>query len=220
MSETHPKRKQALIQNPHNPPTYTAASPSRVPLLIMPQPALLPPVALALALLSALAGCNTHSGSPDAAPRDDALADTNSLEPSSVRIDRIVLSSGLIIEDIESGAGEICLPDSWIRVRYTCRLPDATQVDSSGDQTLVLSLPRMIRGWQDGLPGMRVGGKRRLTVPPDLGYGSRPLRNARGIVVIPADSTLEYTIDLLGIVQPPLSTDDAPSTTSSPTPQN
>jgi FKBP-type peptidyl-prolyl cis-trans isomerase len=61
----------------------------------------------------------------------------------------------------------------------------------------------MIRGWQDGLPGMRVGGKRRLTVPPDLGYGSRPLKNAQGVVVIPPDSTLEYDIDLLGIVPSP-----------------
>ena len=119
-----------------------------------------------------------------------------------MKIDQITLGSGLVIEDLVVGSGDLCLPDSRVRVRYTCRLPTGELVDSSGDSSVALHLPRMIRGWQEGLPGMRVGGKRRLTVPPNLGYGSRSVRDAAGNEAIPPNSTLIYEINLLGLTEP------------------
>jgi FKBP-type peptidyl-prolyl cis-trans isomerase len=134
----------------------------------------------------------------------DAAASTGQSDPQPsrpVKIDQITLGSGLVIEDLIVGAGDMCLPDSHVRVRYTCRVPTGEIVDSSGDGSVELHLPRMIRGWQEGLPGMRVGGKRRLTIPPHLGYGSRSVRDAEGNEAIPPDSTLVYEINLLGLVE-------------------
>lgn len=152
--------------------------------------------------VGALAGCRgaDGGGGGQATP---APGDAGASVERTVKIDSVTLGSGLVIEELAPGAGEMCLPNSWMRVRYVCRLPDGTQVDSSGSETLVLHLPRMIRGWQDGLPGMRVGGKRRLTVPAALGYGSRPMKDGQGNVVIPADSDLVYEVDLFGIEPPP-----------------
>lgn len=159
-------------------------------------------------LVAGLVSCNHahHASDPDPsegqALRAPVPADAASELGRSVKIEKITLASGLVIEDLVSGSGDLCLPDARVLVRYTCRLENGVLADSSGDEAVELDLPRMIRGWQEGLPGMRVGGKRRLTVPAELGYRSRSVKDADGTEIIPPNSTLIYDIDLFALVPP------------------
>lgn len=111
----------------------------------------------------------------------------------------------LISEDLRVGSGVDAVRGSMVAVHYTGWLQDrgapaqkGQQFDSSrGRRVFVFRLGagRVIRGWDLGVLGMKVGGLRRLTVPPELGYGSR----AVGGGLIPAHSTLIFEIELLGV---------------------
>jgi FKBP-type peptidyl-prolyl cis-trans isomerase len=106
------------------------------------------------------------------------------------------MSGELIIEDIIVGQGAEAVKYSIITVNYTGWLEDGTKFDSSlnpGREPLrfTLGAGQMIQGFDQGIPGMKVGGKRKLTIPPNLGYGSQD----KGI--IPPNSTLIFEIDLL-----------------------
>jgi FKBP-type peptidyl-prolyl cis-trans isomerase FkpA len=106
--------------------------------------------------------------------------------------DVITTDSGLQYIDIEVGAGDQPLPSSTVTVDYTGWLTDGTQFDSNdGTQ---FSLGGVIAGWTEGVGSMRVGGQRRLLIPPDLAYGEagRP-------PTIPANATLVFDITLLDI---------------------
>jgi FKBP-type peptidyl-prolyl cis-trans isomerase FkpA len=106
--------------------------------------------------------------------------------------------SGLVIEDLVVGDGDAASAGQRVSVHYTGWLTDGKKFDSSKDrgQPFMFSLGRgeVIRGWDEGVTGMKVGGKRKLTIPPDLGYGSR---GAGG--VIPANATLLFEVELLGL---------------------
>jgi FKBP-type peptidyl-prolyl cis-trans isomerase FkpA len=102
------------------------------------------------------------------------------------------------IDDLVQGKGPEVHPGDTVSVHYTGTLLDGTKFDSShdhpGNQPLTTQIPgRLIQGWNKGIPGMRVGGKRRLTIPPALGYGDRAQPK------IPANSTLVFEIDLVEI---------------------
>ena len=106
------------------------------------------------------------------------------------------MSGELIIEDIIVGQGAEAVKYSIITVNYTGWLEDGTKFDSSlnpGREPLrfTLGAGQMIQGFDQGIPGMKVGGKRKLTIPPNLGYGSQD----KGI--IPPNSTLIFELDLL-----------------------
>ena len=108
------------------------------------------------------------------------------------------MSNGLVIEDIKIGDGQEVEKFNIVTVNYTGLLEDGTKFDSSlnpGRTTfrVTVGAGQVIKGWDEGLMGMKVGGKRKLTIPPELGYGSRD--NGP----IPANSTLIFEIDLLGI---------------------
>jgi FKBP-type peptidyl-prolyl cis-trans isomerase FkpA len=108
-------------------------------------------------------------------------------------------SSGLIIEDLQIGNGqEATGPGQFVTVHYTGRLEDGTEFDSSRRHGEAFAFPLgvdyVIRGWDEGVVGMRVGGKRRLTVPPQLAYGEK---GAGGM--IPPNATLVFEIELLDI---------------------
>ena len=108
------------------------------------------------------------------------------------------MNSELIIEDIIVGQGAEAVKHSIITVNYTGWLEDGTKFDSSLNPgrtpfRFTVGAGQVIKGWDEGLMGMKVGGKRKLTIPPELGYGSRD--NGP----IPANSTLIFEIDLLGI---------------------
>ena len=103
--------------------------------------------------------------------------------------------SGLKYEDVKIGDGTLCKGRGQTAiVHYTGWLEDGTKFDSSKDRDDPFSFPvdcgYVIRGWDEGVVGMQVGGKRRLVIPPDLGYGDR----ANG--PIPANSTLVFEVEL------------------------
>lgn len=108
------------------------------------------------------------------------------------------MSNGLQIEDIKIGEGSEVKKFDIVTVNYTGTLEDGTKFDSSLNPgrtpfRFTVGAGQVIKGWDEGLIGMKVGGKRKLTIPPELGYGSRD--NGP----IPANSTLIFDIDLLGI---------------------
>jgi FKBP-type peptidyl-prolyl cis-trans isomerase len=106
--------------------------------------------------------------------------------------------SGLVIEDLVVGTGGLAGAGQQVSVHYTGWLMNGTKFDSSKDRgrAFQFSLGRgeVIRGWDEGVAGMKVGGKRKLTIPPDLGYGSR---GAGG--VIPPNATLLFEVELLAV---------------------
>ncbi len=102
------------------------------------------------------------------------------------------------IEDIQVGTGAAAVPGTTITVNYTGTLTDGTVFDSSYQRnqpfTLQLGAGQVIPGWEQGLEGMKVGGKRKLTIPPSLGYGAQGAGN-----VIPPNATLIFEIELLDV---------------------
>jgi FKBP-type peptidyl-prolyl cis-trans isomerase FkpA len=110
----------------------------------------------------------------------------------------IKTASGLVIEDLVVGSGATAAAGQRVSVHYTGWLQDGNKFDSSKDrgQAFMFSLGRgeVIRGWDEGVSGMKVGGRRKLTIPPDLGYGTR---GAGG--VIPPNATLLFEVELLAV---------------------
>jgi len=104
----------------------------------------------------------------------------------------------LQITDIEKGSGETADVGETVVVHYTGWLMDGTKFDSSLDRgtpfSFTLGERRVIPGWEQGVEGMQVGGKRELIIPPELGYGAR---GAGG--VIPPNATLKFEIELLEV---------------------
>lgn len=108
------------------------------------------------------------------------------------------MSSELIIEDIVVGEGAEAVAGQHVSVHYTGWLTDGRKFDSSKDRNDPFDFPlgagHVIRGWDEGVQGMKVGGTRKLTIPPALGYGAR---GAGG--VIPPNATLVFEVELLGV---------------------
>lgn len=108
-------------------------------------------------------------------------------------------STDLVIEDLVVGEGPAAKAGDTITVHYTGYLTDGTQFDSSLDggqpYTLVLGVGSVIQGWDEGLVGMQVGGKRKLTIPPAMAYGE----TGAGGGIIPPNATLIFEVELLEI---------------------
>jgi FKBP-type peptidyl-prolyl cis-trans isomerase len=104
----------------------------------------------------------------------------------------------LQVEDLEVGTGARANPGRTVQVHYTGWLTDGTKFDSSHDRgepfRFDLGRSQVIKGWDRGVQGMHEGGKRRLTIPPELGYGRR---GAGG--VIPPNATLVFEVELLSV---------------------
>ncbi|TPV96765.1 MAG: FKBP-type peptidyl-prolyl cis-trans isomerase [Myxococcales bacterium FL481] len=109
--------------------------------------------------------------------------------------------SGLVVEDFAVGEGPSAKAGDEIAVHYTGYLLSGDTFDSSLSRgrpfTLKLGKGRVIKGWEQGLVGMKAGGRRRLTIPAKLGYGSRAAGK------IPPNSTLAFTVELVRIEPPP-----------------
>ena len=106
--------------------------------------------------------------------------------------------SGLKYEEIKEGTGEVATAGKNVSVHYTGWLTNGTKFDSSKDRGQPFDFPlgggRVIKGWDEGVKGMKVGGVRKLTIPPELGYGAR---GAGG--VIPPNATLVFEVELLKV---------------------
>ncbi len=114
--------------------------------------------------------------------------------PPPVSGEPTITDSGLQIIDIEVGTGDAAQASATVTVHYTGWLTDNTKFDSSLDrgQPISFSLEGVIQGWQEGIPGMQVGGKRRLIIPPELGYGE-----AGSSPFIPPNAELIFDVELL-----------------------
>ena len=106
--------------------------------------------------------------------------------------------SALQIEEMEVGTGAEAVAGKAVTVHYTGWLTDGTLFDSSHSRNepfeFALGRGQVIRGWDEGVAGMKVGGKRKLTIPPEMGYGAR---GAGG--VIPPNATLVFEVELLAV---------------------
>lgn len=105
----------------------------------------------------------------------------------------VTTDSGLQYEEIECGEGDAADRGDTVTVKYRGTLEDGTEFDS-GTYPFQIGTGSVIAGWEEGIQGMKVGGKRKLIIPPELAYGSqgRP-------PVIPPDSTLIFEVELLEI---------------------
>ncbi|MBI2428854.1 MAG: FKBP-type peptidyl-prolyl cis-trans isomerase [Ignavibacteriales bacterium] len=109
-----------------------------------------------------------------------------------------VTKSGVKVEVIQEGNGATPNQGQIVTVHYTGWLTDSTKFDSSVDRgqpfTYQFGVGQVIQGWDDGVATLKVGGKSRFTIPPELGYGRQ---GAGGI--IPPNATLIFEVELLGI---------------------
>ena len=104
----------------------------------------------------------------------------------------------LKIKDLEVGSGKEATDGKHVSVHYTGKFTDGKKFDSSLDRnqpfTFILGASQVIKGWDEGVKGMKVGGKRHLLIPPHMAYGER---GAGG--VIPPNSTLSFTVELIDV---------------------
>jgi FKBP-type peptidyl-prolyl cis-trans isomerase len=143
---------------------------------------------------------STGSPAPGAAPAGTEnaatrpAANTNAAQPTGAR----KMENGLQIEDLVVGTGEEAKAGQRVTVHYRGTLTDGKEFDASYNRnqpfTFSLGAGEVIKGWDQGVAGMKVGGKRRLTIPSELGYGTR---GAGG--VIPPNATLMFDVELLKV---------------------
>jgi FKBP-type peptidyl-prolyl cis-trans isomerase len=118
--------------------------------------------------------------------------------PTKVTGDGTKTADGLQYWDIKVGAGPTAEKGQTVKVHYTGWLTNGQKFDSSVDRgqpfVFHLGAGQVIKGWDEGVAGMKVGGKRQLRIPPELGYGAR---GAGG--VIPPNATLIFDVELLGV---------------------
>ena len=119
-------------------------------------------------------------------------------KPAPAAPKEVTMPSGLRYVDLEPGEGAEAKPGNVVAVHYTGWLEDGTKFDSSRDRNVPflfkLGSGQVIKGWDEGVAGMKVGGKRTLVIPPAMGYGAR---GAGG--VIPPNATLLFDVELLEV---------------------
>ena len=161
---------------------------------------------VSLLALVLVAGCDVRERGRAERPADDGTAPQESTVPAdfaeALGIDLAAMQqtpSGLYVQDLEEGRGLAARAGHVVVVHYTGWLPNGEQFDSTRDggeaRSFQLGARRdVINGWEEGVAGMRIGGKRRLVVPPHLGYGARGVPGA-----IPPNATLVYEFELIDI---------------------
>jgi FKBP-type peptidyl-prolyl cis-trans isomerase FkpA len=160
-------------------------------------------VVLLTALAVALAGCGTKANdtsdttSSEQSTTQEQPAEQTTPPPTQTTTPTADVTE-LKIEDLVVGTGAAAKVGDTVTVNYTGWLTDGTQFDSSVGRapfSFTIGQRRVIQGWEQGVPGMKVGGKRKLTIPPDLGYGAQ----GAGGGAIPPNATLVFEVELLKI---------------------
>jgi FKBP-type peptidyl-prolyl cis-trans isomerase len=158
-------------------------------------------VLVAALAVFALAACSSESdeaaeettNAEEAVPEESAPVSVES-SWTTFPVDE---ATELVVEDLVVGTGSEATTGSPVLVHYTGYLVDGTMFDSSVERgepfDFVLSQGMVIRGWDEGVAGMKVGGVRRLVIPPDMGYGSQ------GAGFIPPNATLVFEVELLEV---------------------
>jgi peptidyl-prolyl cis-trans isomerase A (cyclophilin A) len=150
-----------------------------------------------VALMCGAAGWSVLTGGgASCATREPADPFGTAAQSSTPPSPEVTNVGGLVLEDLVVGTGAAAQAGDRLTVHYVGTLADGTEFDSSRKRgqpfDFELGAGRVIKGWDQGVAGMRVGGKRRLTIPPDLGYGGRGAPPK-----IPANATLVFEIELL-----------------------
>ncbi len=138
-----------------------------------------------------LTACASAAAGPEADP--ELVTYAPDTEVDLARMERT--SSGLFIEEIQEGFGKNAMRGDRVRIHYILWLPDGTLLDSTltGEPyQFELGSDEVIRGWNQGVVGMKVGGRRRLVVRPGLGYGARGREP-----LVPPNAVLVFEIQLL-----------------------
>jgi peptidylprolyl isomerase len=145
--------------------------------------------ALALAVCCALLALSAPTRAQEKDKKDDKKD-----EPKVVKTE-----SGLKYQDLKVGDGAEAKKGDTVEVHYTGTLKDGTKFDSSLDRkepfSFKLGAGQVIKGWDEGVAGMKVGGKRKLIIPPELGYGAKGAGGGR----IPPNAELTFEVELLKI---------------------
>lgn len=108
-------------------------------------------------------------------------------------------------QDVTVGTGAEATPGMTVSVLYVGKLPDGTVFDSSAAHNnepfvFTLGAQGLIPGFQIGVNGMKVGGERRMAIPPALGYGTQDVKDPSGKIIIPANSTIMFDVKLVKVV--------------------
>jgi len=157
---------------------------------------------IALMMVAALSvtGCSKPAETPAEAPAATAPAEQPAEQPAAAPATGPVTKdvTKLVIKDTKVGTGAEAKSGTSVTVNYTGYLTDGTKFDSSLDSgqpfTFNLGAGEVIKGWDEGVEGMKVGGTRTLTIPPAMGYGDQ---GAGG--VIPPGATLFFEVELLAV---------------------
>ena len=149
-----------------------------------------------LVLMAVFAIAQTAAQTASKKPATPARPNTNA--PAKVTGDGVKTDSGLQYWEIRVGPGEVAKEGSHVRVQYTGWLTTGKKFDSSVDAgkpfDFTIGNGDVIKGWEEGVAGMRVGGKRQLRIPPDLAYGADGSPDT-----IPPNATLIFDVQLLGV---------------------
>ena len=150
-------------------------------------------VSFALFVTAALiAQTSNHRTSPVRVPS------TNTNAPTKVTGDGVKTDSGLQYWDIKVGTGQVANDGDHVKVHYTGWFTDGKKFDSSVDAnqpySFTIGKGEVIKGWDEGVTGMKVGGKRQLRIPPELAYGDAGYKK-----IIPPNATLIFDVQLLAV---------------------